>query len=62
METMKQRQRDKESERGQSIVLVALMFIGLLGLVGLAVDVGFIFARRSQLSSAVVPPRQASSS
>lgn len=53
METMKQRQRDKESERGQSIVLVALMFIGLLGLVGLAVDVGFIFARRSQLSSAV---------
>jgi hypothetical protein len=40
-------------ERGQSIVIVALSLIGLLAFVGIAVDVGFIFARSSQLQSAV---------
>ncbi|MBK8986101.1 MAG: Tad domain-containing protein [Chloroflexi bacterium] len=40
-------------EEGQSIVLVALMMIGILAFVGIAVDVGLIFARRSQLSKAV---------
>lgn len=53
MERTNQQHSENESERGQSIVLVAFMFIGLLGLVGLAVDVGFVFARQSQLSAAV---------
>lgn len=43
----------RESEQGQSTVLIALMFIGLLAFVGLAVDVGFIYARATQLSTAV---------
>ena len=42
-----------DSQRGQSLVLVALMIIGLVGFVGLAVDVGFVFARRAQLTAAV---------
>ncbi len=42
-----------QPERGQSIVIVALSLIGLLAFVGIAVDVGFIFARSSQLQSAV---------
>ncbi len=40
-------------EHGQSIVLIAFSFIGLLAMVGLAVDVGFVYARRAQLSNAV---------
>ncbi len=40
-------------EQGQSIVLVTFMMIGLIAFVGIAVDVGFLFARRSQLSKAV---------
>lgn len=40
-------------ERGQSIVIIALSLIGLLAFVGIAVDVGFVFARSSQLQSAV---------
>ena len=42
-----------DKQEGQSIVLVALMMIGLLAFVGIAVDVGLILARRSQLSKAV---------
>lgn len=42
-----------DEQKGQSIVLVALMMVGLLAFVGIAVDVGLIFARRSQLSKAV---------
>lgn len=42
-----------DKQTGQSIVLVALMMVGLLAFVGIAVDVGLIFARRSQLSKAV---------
>lgn len=41
------------NQEGQSIVLVALMMIGILAFVGIAVDVGLIFARQSQLSKAV---------
>lgn len=41
------------SERGQSIVLIALMFIGLLAFVGLAVDVGFLYVRTAQFTAAV---------
>jgi hypothetical protein len=40
-------------ERGQSLVLVAFMLIGLLAIVGIAVDVGFVFARGAQLQAAV---------
>jgi len=40
-------------ESGQSIAIIALALIGLLAFVGIAVDVGFLFARSSQLQSAV---------
>lgn len=43
----------KMNESGQSIVLVALALIALMGFVGIAVDVGLVYARLSQLSSAV---------
>lgn len=42
-----------EHQRGQSIVLVALGFVGLLAIVGTAVDIGVVYARRAQLSTAV---------
>lgn len=38
---------------GQTMVLMVLMIVGLLAFVGLAADVGFLFARSSQFSSAV---------
>jgi Flp pilus assembly protein TadG len=40
-------------QHGQSVVIVAFAFVGILAVVGLAVDVGFVYARRAQLSSAV---------
>jgi hypothetical protein len=40
-------------EKGQTIVIFALAFVALLALIGLAVDAGLLFARRSQLSAAV---------
>lgn len=40
-------------EAGQSIAIIALSLIGLLAFVGIAVDVGFLFARSSQLQAAV---------
>ena len=52
---MRQRIRNwfVRSQEGQSLVLVALMFVGIIGFVGLAVDVGFIMVRNSQLQTAV---------
>lgn len=44
---------EQSRERGQSIVLIALSLVGLLAFVGIAVDVGFVFARNTQLQSAV---------
>lgn len=45
---------DKQiSEAGQSLILVAFAFVGLVAFVGLAVDVGFLYARSSQLAAAV---------
>ncbi|MGH2537374.1 MAG: hypothetical protein ACRDHL_08280 [Candidatus Promineifilaceae bacterium] len=41
------------NEDGQSIVLVVLVFLGLLGFVALAADAGFAFMRSSQFSRAV---------
>ena len=40
-------------EAGQSIAIIALSLVGLLAFVGIAVDVGFLFARSSQLQAAV---------
>ena len=40
-------------ERGQSIVLVTLVFVGLLAFTALAVDAGLAFVRSSQFSAAV---------
>ncbi|MBP7999348.1 MAG: hypothetical protein KA314_01265 [Chloroflexi bacterium] len=40
-------------EAGQSIVLIAVMMIALLGFVGLAVDLGLVWVRRAQLVAAV---------
>ena len=40
-------------ERGQSMVLIAFVLIGLLAFVGMAVDLGFWMARSSKLQAAV---------
>lgn len=40
-------------EKGQSIVLIVFMIIGILAFVGLAADAGFLFARSAQFSAAV---------
>ena len=45
-------QADRQ-EKGQSIVLIALMIVAIIAFVGIAIDVGFIFARGSQLQSAI---------
>jgi Flp pilus assembly protein TadG len=44
---------DTLDERGQSFVLLALMFVGILAFVGLAIDIGMLFARRAAFSNAV---------
>ncbi|HSM58636.1 MAG TPA: Tad domain-containing protein [Candidatus Sulfomarinibacteraceae bacterium] len=46
-------ERQQPQQAGQTIVLMVFMIIGLLAFVGLAADVGFLFARSSQFSSAV---------
>jgi hypothetical protein len=46
-------ENNEDNEQGQSIVILAFVFIGLLAFVGLAVDVGFVFARSTQLQAAV---------
>lgn len=43
----------RQGQAGQSIVLIALALVGLLAFVGIAVDVGFVFARQTQLQAAV---------
>ncbi len=54
MKKLSWRQPDKqERQAGQSIVIIALALVGLLAFVGIAVDVGFIFARQTQLQAAV---------
>ncbi len=42
-----------DAQRGQALVLIAAALIGLLAFVGIAVDVGFVFARNSQLQAGV---------
>ncbi|MCB0016500.1 MAG: hypothetical protein KDE09_01860 [Anaerolineales bacterium] len=43
----------RRSESGQSLVLIALLMVAMLGFAGLAVDVGFVWWRSSELSKAV---------
>jgi hypothetical protein len=45
--------QERNSEDGQSIVLIAMAFVGLLAFVGLATDVGLAFVRSSEFSKAV---------
>ena len=40
-------------QQGQSLVLIAVMMLSMLAFVGLAVDVGFVWLRGSQLTKAV---------
>lgn len=44
---------ENSDETGQSIVLIALALVALIAFIGLAVDVGFIFVRGSQLQAAI---------
>ncbi len=50
---IQQKQQANDQEKGQSIVLIALMMVAIIAFVGIAVDVGFIFARGSQLQAAI---------
>ena len=50
---LQRKQSDDPRQKGQSIVLIALMMIAIIAFVGIAVDVGFIFARGSQLQAAI---------
>lgn len=43
----------QRNESGQSIVLIALLIIGLIAFAGIATDVGMLFARSSQFTAAV---------
>lgn len=43
----------RKSERGQSIVLIALVFVGLLAFIGLTVDLGMLFISYGSLRRAV---------
>ncbi|MCL4262462.1 MAG: hypothetical protein KJ069_04575 [Anaerolineae bacterium] len=45
--------RATHREAGQSIVLIALALVGIIGFMGIALDVGFVFARGSQLQAAI---------
>ncbi|HET6446042.1 MAG TPA: pilus assembly protein TadG-related protein [candidate division Zixibacteria bacterium] len=47
------RSEDDKGESGQAIVIIALILLVLLALVGIAVDIGLVYARQSQLSLAV---------
>ena len=42
----------RQSSPGQAIVLIALIFIGLIGFVGLVVDLGTVLGRYAQLNRA----------
>ncbi|MDT8305211.1 MAG: Tad domain-containing protein [Anaerolineae bacterium] len=42
-----------QSDTGQTLALFIFLIVGILAFVGIAVDVGFMFARSSQFSSAV---------
>lgn len=50
---MHYKESSDSQQKGQSIVLIALMMVAIIAFVGIAIDVGFIFARGSQLQSAI---------
>lgn len=50
---IKNKDTENKTTSGQSLVIVALLLVGLLAFVGLAVDVGLVFARAAQLNKAV---------
>lgn len=43
----------RKDESGQSIVLIAFAFMGLMAFVGLAVDASFLYVRSAQLTAAI---------
>ncbi|HUM71753.1 MAG TPA: Tad domain-containing protein, partial [Chloroflexota bacterium] len=45
--------RATRRQAGQSIVLIALALVGIIAFMGVALDVGFIFMRGSQLQAAI---------
>jgi hypothetical protein len=53
LQANKQIEKGSQTEAGQSMVLLALMLIGLLAFAGIAVDVGFAFVRSAQFAAAV---------
>jgi hypothetical protein len=46
------KQQSRKSERGQSLVILAVAFIGLLGMSGLAIDGGILFSDRRHAQNA----------
>ena len=48
---MNTRRWQMEGERGQSLVFVAILLLGLVGVVGLATDGGLVFAQRRDLQN-----------
>ena len=53
MRKNRQTPREHSSERGQSIILLAFVFVGFLIVVGLAVDLGLVYVERVRLGRAV---------
>lgn len=53
MRTERTRQFFQRKEKGQIIVIMALVFIGLIAIVGLALDLGYMFVSYSRLRRAV---------
>jgi len=49
----KRRNQRKQKERGQSLIIIALAFVALLGFVGLVTDVGSLYVTYTQLKRAV---------
>ncbi|MDX1688773.1 MAG: hypothetical protein R3248_12385 [Candidatus Promineifilaceae bacterium] len=45
--------RAQESETGQSIVILAFAFMGIMAIVGMAIDAAYLFTRMSQFGTAV---------
>ena len=52
MEKWSARARERTSERGQSIILLAGVFVALLIVVGLAIDLGLVYVERVRLGRA----------
>jgi Flp pilus assembly protein TadG len=53
LQANKQTEKESQTEAGQSMVILALVLIGLLAFAGIAVDVGFAFVRSAQFAAAV---------